>query len=146
MKRLLSLFPVMVLALVLAGCAGSQKSVLEGGTSITATIQNPVDAQQEAKLEVSYGLAATAIVNYARLPRCGIGQEFTAAKPCSSWKIVKQMQDGNRIVYKKLTNLRAFMDDNDQVSAIVAFNAARKALNQVQAIAFINGIPIPDAP
>jgi hypothetical protein len=47
---------------------------------------------------------------------------------CSNFGVVKKLKAANRIAFKQLQNLRVFMDNNQQVSAISAFNAAVGAL------------------
>lgn len=125
---------------VLGGCAGLgwDKSVFDGGLSITATVQNPVTLEQQAAVELSYNAAAIAVVTYARLPRCK-GQ----SGPCSSWAVVQKLKAANRLAYSALTRMRDFLDNNQRVSASSAFNAAVKALREFRAIAFINGIQVP---
>ena len=86
MKRML---PVLLLSLALAGCAGFNKSVFDGGLSVTATVQNPVTREQQAAVEASYNVAASAGLAYMRLPRCKAGQAISFDNLCSSWPVVQ---------------------------------------------------------
>ena len=126
-------------SLVLASCAADpfSKSVLEGGTSLTATVNNPVTLQQQAEIEATYTVAAAGVLAYARLPRCS-----KSAPPCSSWPVVQKMKSGESAVFQQLQNLRTFMDNNQTVSAISAYNAASKALRDLKAVAFVNNIKV----
>lgn len=141
---------VLCAALAVSGCSSTwsgfkwNESVLSGGASLTATIANPVTIEKEAAAEAVYNLGATAIVTYDRLPRCGAGKVFTATNPCSSWPVVQKLGRLNRVAYAQLVNLRKFMDTNDQISAITAFNALIAAMRELRATAYINGVVIPE--
>lgn len=124
----------------LVGCAGMDRSLLEGGLSPTATIANPVTLEQQAGAEASYNIAANAVLAYARRPRCKTGQTFLK-NGCSEWGVVQKLKTANRAVKKNLDNLRRFAD-TDQVSAITAYNALVGGLRDLRAIAFVNGIEI----
>ena len=135
---------IVLMAGLASGCAGLlekfDKSVFDGGLSITATVQNPVTDEQQAAAELSYTLAAKALLAYARQPRCAPG----AVKiTCSSWPVVEKLKNANRKAFTELQNLRQFMDANDTVSAITAFNAATKALRDFRATAYVENITIP---
>lgn len=136
----------MVLALSVAGCAGLadrfDKSVFSGGLSVTATVQNPVTREQQAAVEVSYQIAGRAIIAYASLPRCSA----VATIACSRGDVVRKLKQGNRVAYAALRQLRTFMDANQQVSAVAAFNSAVTALRELRAVAFVHGIEIKDTP
>lgn len=127
-----------------SGCAGFMDkfntSIFDGGLSITATVQNPVTMEQQAAVELSYTIAAKALLAYARQPRCPAGT--TVAITCSSWPVVLKLQNANRVAFAQLQNLRQFMDTNNQVSAITAFNAAVSALRKFRATAYVEGITI----
>lgn len=135
MKRFLI---VPILALSLAGCAGFPdltKSVLVGGGSITATVQNPVTREQQAAIEASYQLTASAALSYARLRRCKVGEAASVANLCSQWPVVQKLQAYNRVAYKAIVQLRGFMDRNQTISAIGAFNEAQAALSAFKSTA-----------
>jgi hypothetical protein len=134
MRRIL-LLPLILFSLALASCAGIDKSVFDGGLSITATVQNPVTREQQAAVEASYQVAVSAALAYSRLRRCKAGEVFSATNPCSQWPTVQKLKLANRKAYKQLVNLRSFMDKNQQVSAVAAFNALQAALRDFKAIA-----------
>lgn len=135
------LFPV-VLLLLLTGCAGFNKSIFDGGLSITATVQNPVTNEMQAGVETSVTIARKAILAYARQPRC-VGPVLPT---CSSWPVIQKLQAGNRIAERELQNMRNFMDTNQQVSAVTAYNGAVKALRGLRATAYVEGIEIKETP
>lgn len=140
---LLRFLTIAALVFSVSGCTAAdllKRSVFDGGLSVTATVQNPVTREMQAGVELAYGLAATGIVHYARLPRCKAGQIESVTAPCSRWSVVQKLQQGNRVAYGAIVRLRAFMDANQQVSAIGAFNAAQAALRDLRAVAYIHGI------
>lgn len=140
MKRLALL---LVAALALGGCAlfnPNEPSVLQGGQSLTATIDNPVTPEQQAKVEVSYQLAADGVLAYSNLHRCDDGVHFTVTVPCSEWSVVQKFKTANRTAFKALQRMRAFADNNQRISATTAFNEVIAALKDIQNTAYINGI------
>jgi hypothetical protein len=143
MKRLL-LVPLIAVALALGACSG--KSVFQGGYSITAPVTNPVTREQQAAIEGSYGIAANLILTYGRLPRCKSGEAFTLVNRCSTGPLVRKLKQGNRVAFKQLQNLRTFMDTNQTVNAISAYNALRATLADLQATATANGLGSVAAP
>ncbi len=137
MKRFIA---IVAFALTLSGCAGVGTSIFEGGTSVTATINNPVTLDQQAAIEASYNLLASAALNYSRLRRCKAGESAGVTNLCSSWSVVKQLMKADQVAYTSVSNLRKFMRENQTVSAISAFNAAQAAFRDYKAIAYINGV------
>ncbi len=137
MKRFLI---VPLLALVLVGCAGIDKSVFQGGASLTASVQNPVTREMEAGVEATYQVAASSALAYARLRRCAAGETASLTNRCSTWPIVQKFKSINRIVFAQLKNLRGFLDNNDQVNAISAYNTIQTALASFKATAATSGI------
>lgn len=129
-------------ALALTGCAGGDRSILAGGTSITATIDNPVTVSQQAAVEATYGVVASAALAYSRLRRCGPGESVANANVCSNWSVVKDIMKYDAVAYAEIANLRRFMAQNKTVSAITAYNAAVKAIRDLRAVAFVNGIKV----
>lgn len=133
------LFPLLLAALlVLPDCSG--RSVFEGGASIVAPVKNPVTREQQAAIEGSYGIAANLILTYGRLPRCKPGTSFSLTNRCSTGALVRKLKAGNRVAYKQLQNLRAFMDNNETVNAINAYNALRETLRDLQNTVTANGL------
>lgn len=142
MKRYL-IIPVAFLAFTFGGCAllqNADKSVFDGGLSITATVNNPITREQQAALEASYQVAVSAALSYSNLRRCKSGEKASATNLCSDWATVQKFQRANRIAYAELVNLRKFMDTNQQVSAVAAFNAVQNALRDFKAVAAASGV------
>lgn len=140
MKRILAIVAV---TLALSGCGTfdpTGRSVLQGGTSLTATIDNPVTREQQAKIEVSYQLAADGVLAYSDLRRCAVGQNFTLQVPCSEWTVVQKFKSANRLAYKALQRMRGFADNNQLISATTAYNEVIAAIKSIEETAFINGI------
>lgn len=140
MKRIIA---VVAVALALAGCGTfdpNSKSLLQGGPSLTATIDNPVTREQQAKIEVSYQLAADGVLAYSDLRRCAAGEHFTLQVPCSEWSVVQKFQSANRLAYKALQRMRGFADNNQLISATTAYNEVIAAIKSIQETAFVNGI------
>ena len=139
MKHFL-IVPLALIALTFANCSGVDKSVFEGGLSITATVQNPVTREQQAAVEASYQVAASAALSYARLRRCEAGETASPTNLCSEWAVVQKLKRANRTAYSQLVKLRDFMDNNETISAISAFNSVQKALADFKAIANTAGV------
>lgn len=146
---MLRMILVGALSLALSGCAllgdlapRLERSVLQGGLSVTATVNNPVTRQQQASVEVAYATAGKAVLAYNRLPRCRTGQVETLVAPCSRWSVIVKLKNVNRVAYTAIRNLRGFMDTNQQISAISAFNAAQAALRDFRSIAYVEGVKI----
>lgn len=134
MKRFL-IVPFVFLAFTFGGCASLDKSVFDGGLSITATVNNPVTREQQAAVEASYQVAVSAALSYANLRRCKSGETASATNLCSQWSVVQKLQGANRIAYASLVKLRGFMDRNQTISAIAAFNEVQAALRDFRATA-----------
>lgn len=135
MKRFIAL----LLALSLTSCASLNKSFFEGGTSLIATVQNPVTTDQQAAVEASYNVVGSGALAYSRWRRCKPGEGTTVTNLCSKWSVVQKFKYYDGIIFKQLADLRSFMDANDQVSAIAVYNALVTSLRDFRALAFING-------
>lgn len=116
MKRLI----VLALALSLSACAGMPKSVLEGGTSVTTSIDNPVTTERLYQIEAALSTAASAAIVYRR--SC-----LTGALPKSCRAIVEKIRGYSATARVMLARLRGFVRQNDQVNAI-------KVLLEVQGV------------
>ena len=110
------LIPVLVLASLVGGCATADKSVFQGGTSVTATVQNPAGKRELASVELSYQLAAKAFV-LCRDTRCVPRAQLLAAQRIDREK-----------VYPALVAARRVVRDNPTVSGLSAVAIARQAV------------------
>lgn len=138
MKKLF-LVPFLLLSFALASCAtlDSLKSALTIGT---ASVNNPVTREQQAAVESSYQIAVSAALAYSRLRRCKAGETASIVNQCSQWTIVQKLKSANRIAYTQLVNLRRFMDNNQTINAIGAYNAVVAAIADFKSTAAASGI------
>lgn len=131
------LFAALLLTASLSACAGIpdfQRSILQGGLSVTQPIQNPVTPAMLYDIENGARAAGAGLIAYRRLciqkkvdRSCrgvieGI-QPYTRAL-CSA-------SASGRCTAGLIADLRRFVRQNDQVNAVEAFNAARRLLGQI---------------
>lgn len=131
MKKLLLLPLLLAASLALAGCGST--SVFKAGTSVTATVQNPVGKKEMAAAWNAYGLVLTGARAYKRA--C---VEKTIPQSCRA--VVVQLQAYDRNAYAALVTAHNFVRDNPNISALSAIGAARAALTDFQTYATTNGV------
>lgn len=123
------------LSLFAAGCGNT--SILKGGTSFTATIENPAGKKELAAVEAAYGTALVIAVNYRRF--C-----YKTATPSSLCKdrrkVVLAMQDADRKAHAAIVAARRFVRENPTLSAISVIGAAKEAVADFQSIANANKV------
>lgn len=124
MKKILSIF---ILASALAGCAGSQKSILEGGSSIIAPIQNPVGQSELDKIRAAYGSALAIAVGY----RDACAQRLI---PPSCRTAVRKMQPYGEKAQRAFVAARNFVANNPTISAVSVLQAAWDAVKDLQIV------------
>lgn len=135
--RKLAIALAAVAALALAGCSG--KSVLEGGTSVTAPIQNPVGKTELVAVESAYGVALAGAVNYRRYCYSKPVQQLPSA--CKNRRtVVLKLQDADRKAHGAVVAARRFVRDNPTISAVSAIGAARAAVADFQSVANSTGV------
>jgi hypothetical protein len=111
MKKLALAFAV---SLSLGGCADLQ--MLGTGISLaTQSIANPITPTREAQIEAAFDAAIEVFRGYKNA--CVQG---TADKNCRA--NIQAIQAYTRQMPPILTQMRNFVDKNDQVNAIVAYN------------------------
>lgn len=110
MKKLLI---VAALAVNLAGCAELQ-AITGGITLATESITNPVTRAEEAQVELAIDAAIAVLRGYKRA--CIQG---TADKMCRA--NIKAIQQYTRQMTPLLKQLRGFVDNNDQINAVVVY-------------------------
>lgn len=105
----------LVATLLVAGCAGDGKSILQGGTSITASVKNPVGKRELAVVELSYQGAAKA---------------FKACRnaKCTSVENLRKYQEFDRKAYAAIVAARPVVRENPNVSGLSVVIAARQAV------------------
>lgn len=102
------------LALTVAGCA--QIQAITGGISLaTATIENPVTPTKEGEIELALDSAVQVLKTYKKACIAG-----TADKNCRD--NIAQIQAYTRQIKPMVAQLRGFVDNNDQVNAVVVYN------------------------
>lgn len=102
------------LTLSLAGCA-TLDAVTTGISLATKSIANPVTKSEEAQVELALDTAVQALRVYKKA--CVAG---SADKNCRA--NIAQIQAYTRQVPALVTQLRGFVDNNDQVNATVVYN------------------------
>lgn len=105
----------LVAALLVGGCAGGGTSILQGGSSITASVKNPVGKRELAVVELSYQGAAKAFVACRKTK-------------CTSKENLRKYQAADRKAYAAIVAARPAVRNNPNVSGLSAVIAARQAV------------------
>lgn len=103
--------------------------------TVTASTQNPVTKSVLYKFENGMIIAFAGLNAYKR--SCVRG-----AIPASCKGVISNLQIYTRKIPGQLTLVRAFVKNNDQVNAIVAFNTAKAMLAEFKSIATANNIKV----
>lgn len=135
---MIRILAVALVAFGLAGCAG--KSVLQGGTSIFAPIQNPLRTADQAKVEAAYITLATPVAAYMELPTCRTGTVESFTNICGRYSVKVELQRANRKAFAALTVLRNFRARNPTLSGVSLLEAARQAMIEFQTVAYLNKV------
>lgn len=131
MKKFLTAL-VLSASLTLGACAGMDKSILEGGTSMTATVTNPVSRDTWYGIEAAY-MSAVRIMVQARRNVC----TTTSSTTCVPKSAVLAMQDADRKARSVLVPFRTFMRNNDQISALSALASVQQTVTEFSTIAAV---------
>lgn len=139
-------FLVFPLLLVLGGCALFDiggKSLLQGGTSLTAPVQN-VTPRMVYDIEEGAKVGTAGLVAYRRL--C-IAKKIDRSCRDTIVEIQKftrplctTVDAGQRCTTGVIADLRRFVAQNDQVNALKAFNLARDLLTSIQTARAAKGV------
>lgn len=111
MRRILA---SMAVVLALSGCAQLQ-TLQNIAKFATATITNPVTKEMEAQIELGFDAALQILLSYRRACIAG-----TADVNCR--RNIEIIQPYTRQAKPLIAQLRNFVDNNDQVNAVVAYN------------------------
>lgn len=111
MKRL---FIALTVVLALGGCAQLQ-TLQNVAKFATATITNPVTKEMEAQIELGFDAGVQILLAYRRACIAG-----TADKNCR--RNIEVIQPYTKQAKPMLAQLRYFVDNNDQVNAVVVYN------------------------
>jgi len=129
MKRIIL---ALTLSLSLAGCANLQ-AITDGISLVTKSVANPVTPADEAQIEVALGAAIDLLKAYKKA--CVQG---TADVNCRT--NVQQIQAYTLQVKPLISQLRSFVDNNDQINAAVVYNQLKSLYVNVKATASQLGI------
>ena len=122
----------LIAALALAGCSDS-RSIFAGGSSLIATVQNPVGPQQLVAVESAVGAAAGTFNGYRSL--CA-----DRVLPPSCRTAVQAVQGHIPKVRAALNSARNFVKNYPTVSAATAIGAVHAALGDFNAAMAANGV------
>jgi hypothetical protein len=131
MKRIIL---ALTLSLSLAGCA-TLEAVTNGISLATKTIANPVTKTEEAQVELALDSAVQILLTYKRA--CAQG---SADKNCRA--NVAQIQAYTRQIPPLVSQLRTFVDNNDQINATVVYNQLTAIYANMRAASVSLGINV----
>lgn len=129
---------VLVLSLSIGGCAQLQ-TLQNIAHFATATITNPVTKEMEAQIELGFDAALQILLSYRR--SCIAG---TADKNCR--RNIEVIQPYTRQAKPLIVQLRTFVDNNDQVNAVVAYNQLVSLYGNLKTSAAAVGMNIGNLP
>lgn len=138
---MMRLIAVALTALTLSGCAilpGGDRSILIGGTSITAPVEL-IDDTTMAGIETAYGAALAAAVAYRRMPRCAPGTSATVQAPCSQRSVIVRLQGYARTATRAVHAARR-INEAGGVNALDVLRIAREAVREFRAVLSVNGV------
>lgn len=128
MRNKLTFVGAGVCVLLLAGCA---------------TIPNPISQSEVYGVENGYGVAQSAAVGYAALPRCPAGQNTSLANVCSQHGVIVQLARADAKARIALNALEAFARNPKNYPGL-SFGAllatAQSAISTLQQIESTNQI------
>ena len=124
----------LTLSIALAGCAQMQ-AIGTGISLATKSIANPVTKSEEAQVELALDTAIQALKVYKAA--CING---TADKNCKA--NIAQIQAYTRQIPLLVTQLRGFVDNNDQVNATVVYNQLTSLYTNVKSAAASLGVSL----
>jgi hypothetical protein len=104
----------LALSLSIGGCAQLQ-TLQNIAHFATATVSNPVTPEMEAQIELGFDAAVQILLTYRRACIAG-----TADVNCR--QNIEIIQPYTRQAKPLIVKLRSFVDNNDQVNAVVAYN------------------------
>lgn len=106
-----------IVAPIAGGCQGGGilDKISTGVNVLTSSIKNPLNNNAMAAAETAVGTVRTGVLFYIELPRCAVGQVFSALNPCSQNAIVHQMKLANRTVQFAMVKARQFHKDYPDV-------------------------------
>jgi len=124
-----------VLAFALTGCAGQFGKIQDVIAVTTTNVQNPVTKKSLYQFENAMVVAFVGLNSYKRA--C-----VAKAIPQSCKTTIAKLQVYTRKIPGVLRQVRAFVKNNDQVSAITAFNTAKALLAEFKSVAAANNVKV----
>lgn len=132
-KTLIALTAVFAL-LTVSGCAALQ-SVLNATSFITTSVTNPVTPERLNAVEQALTVVFAAGNAWKKACRAGAAEANCRAN-------IATAQTYTRKLPGLLTQLRAFVKNNDQVNAIVVYNQITAIIANFKSAAAQSGIPV----
>jgi len=129
---------VLALTLSVAGCAQLQTLQSLAHFS-TATISNPVTKEMEAQIELGFDAAIQILLSYRRA--CIAGNADVNCR-----RNIEVIQPYTRQAKPLIVQLRSFVDNNDQVNAVVAYNQLVGLYGNLKASAAAVGMNVGSLP
>jgi hypothetical protein len=124
MKKILSIF-VLCGAIGLAGCA---------------SIKNPVSNNALGSLISAYGLADSAVIGYAGLPRCTTTKPLSATFVCHKRSVLVAAQAFDKEANDAINKAVAFQRNNPTLDASSYVQAAQDAFDAFKGFVTANGV------
>jgi len=131
------IFLAIIVSLSLAGCA-SMQAITDGLSLVTASVTNPVTPIKEAQIELALNSAVKVLLTYKRA--CAAGGADVNCRDN-----IRQIQVYTRQIKPMVAQLRTFVDNNDQVSAIDAYNELKTLYTNMKAAAASLGVSLGSA-
>lgn len=140
MKRFLILF---ALALSLGGCAALDplgKSILAGGTSLTASTANPVGPTGIYRAKIAYAATVELAVSYREYcyakPYAALMADATGKAVCKNRRtIARALQAADDKAYAAIQTADTFVRQNPTLNATGVISAALAAVTNFQGLA-----------
>lgn len=128
----------LTITLSLGGCADLQ-SISSGISIVTTSVANPITPTREAQIEQAFDTAIALLNGYKRA--CVAG---SADKNCRA--NIQAVQVYTRQMTPLITQLRSFVDKNDQVNAVVVYNQVVALYTNFKVAAANVGFSVGDLP
>lgn len=136
MKKILIAVTVAA-AMVVGGCSTFDK-LRDVGQAVTATITNPIDRQEIARLESIYEVALVGAVSYRRYCYSRPLAELPQAVCGSRRAIIRALQASDSKAKAAIQTAKKFVAENPTISAVSVVAAARQAVTDFLALANAN--------
>jgi hypothetical protein len=123
---------VLLLALVLGGCT----AIKDAGTAVsvaTTSVTNPVTKDRLAQIEIAANIPLTGLVVYRRACIKGVADSHCRAN-------IAVIQAYTRQLPPYITQLRGFVNNNDQINAVVIYDQITALLTKVKSTASDLGV------